>query len=275
MLLELTDESACIIEGQQKQGEKEQQDDSISINSATKKPSPPSISAAVKTNESTGIIEGCVVAIHNGKNNTNNDNASNIVNEHDIVLFDSNEAGRKTSNGYHNDKYFIINNDGHYEEHIGNENLIKLIVKTNSDYDKSKSNIHITRKKIALHITSLVKGRFLIRCNKDPKQVDDNDTDVLETPTEEATNVSMKEGEEAISRADVTLGGEKTITTKTTIESKNGSDNNDSNSTAGKSKAKEGDNVKGDSIEKMTTSATTTTTTATTDGVVFVVWEEL
>merc|ERR1712238_219003 len=115
-------------------------------------------------------------------------------------------------------------------------------------------------------ITSCAKGRFLIRSKKHPKQVDDDDNDVLETPTEDTiyTNAAMKEGEDAILRADAVVRGEKT---KTNAESKNGGDNDDSNSTAGKAKTNEGGDGKWDSDKKTNAFAT--------DGVISVVWEEL
>ena len=62
----------------------------------------------------------------------------------------------------------------------------------------------------------------------------------------------MKEGEDAILRADAAVRGEKT---KTNAELKNGGDNDDS-------KAKEGDDGKRDSDNK-------------TNGAISVVWEDL
>ena len=187
---------------------------------------------AAMANERTGIIEvrgiGNNIVIGDSECNSENKN-NDIVQEHDIVLFDSIEAGRKKENvndnanddhddTYINTKYCIINDKGHYQEHIGNENLVKLIVKKKSDYDYiegqdvKKLGIARIRQDISLNIVNFIVkengGRFLFCSKKDA----DVDVDLLETPTAEATIGIIKDGEDAIARAEAALRGEKTPT---------------------------------------------------------------
>ena len=187
---------------------------------------------AAMANERTGIIEGRVIGnnIVIGDSECSSENKNNdIVQEHDIVLFDSIEAGRKKENvndnanddhddTYINTKYCIINDKGHYQEHIGNENLVRLIVKKKSDYDYTegqdvnKLGIARIRQNVSLNIVNFIVkengGRFLFCSKKDV----DVDVDLLETPTAEATIGIIKDGEDAIARAEAALRGEKTPT---------------------------------------------------------------
>jgi len=185
------------------------------------------------TNETTGIIEGRVRIRKNSmdvgtsggkKTKKSSSDGSKVVTEHDIVLFDKVEAGRTNAGEVDKseltDKYYIINDVGTYRLNIGNEKLVKAIVRSKSDYD-----IHQNLAKYTKKVMSSVVGRFLYRSallgNKnDDSDSDDDDDESLETPTAEATNKAIQDGEDALARAEAALKGEKSPSPK-----KKGNDN--------------------------------------------------